>query len=66
MFFLKRVKTLKQWGVFQNNAKEVAEYGFSVSVLHPDNMEYRYMCTPADSDMEFNDVDDAVSWIQNY
>jgi len=63
---MKKIKTLKKWGIYQNNAKEIIEYGFNISVLTPDNMEYAYMCTPSDSDMEFNDVASAEYWIKHY
>jgi hypothetical protein len=63
---MKKVKQLKGWGIFENNKKEVAEYGFSHTVLHPDNMDYPYMCTPHDSDMECNSLEEAVQWIENY
>lgn len=63
---MKKVKQLKRWGIFQNNEKEVKEYGFNFTVLHPDNMEYFYMCSPCDSDMECDTLDTAISWIKNY
>lgn len=49
---MKKVKSLKGWGIYKNNPKEVIEYGFHFTVLTPDNMEYSYTCSPADSDME--------------
>lgn len=61
-----RVKKLKGWGIFQNNSKEVKNYGFRFTVLHPDNMEYRCLCTPADSDIELDTLEAAIDWIQNY
>lgn len=63
---MKKVKTLKKWGIYQNNEKEIKEYGFRFTVLHPDNMEYSYLCTPADSDMEMESLEEAISWINNY
>lgn len=63
---MKKIKTLRKWGIYQNNAKEIAEHGFSVTVLHPDSMEYAYMCSPSDSDMEFETVEDAEYWIKHY
>ncbi|MEG0178049.1 MAG: hypothetical protein RR654_00705 [Oscillospiraceae bacterium] len=63
---MKKIKTLKHWGIYQNNAKEIAEYGFKITVLHPDNMEYSYLCSPSDSDMEFDTTEDAELWINNY
>lgn len=63
---MKKVKQLKGWGVYRNNPKEVDEYGFGITVLTPDNMDYSYLCSPADSDMEFDTVEAAVSWIENY
>ena len=63
---MKKVKMLNKWGIYQNNAKEVKEYGFEITVLHPDNQEYAYMCSPSDSDMEFNKLEDAINWIKNY
>jgi len=63
---MKRIKTFKGWGIYQNNNKEIEEYRFNVTVLHPDNMEYAYMCGPSDSDMEFDTVEAAEDWIKNY
>jgi len=63
---MRKIKTLNKWGIYQNNVKEIEEYGFNITVLHPDNMEYAYMCTPADSDIELNTVEEAVEWIKNY
>lgn len=37
---MKKVKQLKGWGIYQNNRKEIEEYGFSFTVIHPNNMEY--------------------------
>lgn len=65
-FRMKRVKQLKHWGIYENNEKEVEEYGFKVTVLTPDNMEYSYLCSPSDSDMEFETVEAAIEWIKNY
>jgi len=63
---MKKIKQLKQWGIFQNNSKEIKEHGFSFTVLHPDNMEYSYLCCPRDSDIECNSLKEAISWINNY
>jgi len=63
---MKKVKTLKKWGIFQNNEKEIKEHGFNFTVLHPDNMEYSYMCNPSDSDMECDSLKQAIEWINNY
>jgi hypothetical protein len=63
---MKKVKQLKGWGIFQNNKKEIKEYGFSHTVLHPNNMDYSYMCSPSDSDMECNSLNQAIDWIKNY
>lgn len=63
---MKKIKTYKGWGIFKNNPKEKEEYGFEITVLHPDNMEYRYLCTPADSDMEINSLEEAKQWIDNW
>ena len=63
---MKRIKIFKGWGIYQNNNKEIEEYRFNITVLHPDNMEYAYMCSPSDSDMELDTVKDAEDWIKNY
>lgn len=63
---MKRIKKLNSWGIYQNNAKEIEECGFNITVLHPDNMEYAYMCSPSDSDMEFDTLEEAENWIKNY
>ena len=63
---MKRIKKLKGWGIYQNNNKEIEEHRFNITVLHPYNMEYAYLCSPADSDMEFDTVEAAEDWINNY
>lgn len=63
---MKKIKTLKSWGIYQNNEKEIAEYGFNITVIHPDNMEYPYMNSPRDTDAECDTIKQAVSWIKNY
>ncbi|MCL2188452.1 MAG: hypothetical protein FWC16_00665 [Defluviitaleaceae bacterium] len=63
---MKKIKTLKGWGVFKNNAKETQEHGFKITVLHPDNMEYAYLCSPHDTDMELETLESAVSWIESH
>lgn len=63
---MKKVKQLKGWGIFENNKKEVEEYGFNFTVLHPNNMDYPHMCNPSDTDMEVNSLEEAISWIKNY
>jgi len=63
---MKKIKVLKGWGIFQNNKKEKDEYGFEYTVIHPNNMEYAYMCTPDDTDIECNSLEAAESWIKNY
>jgi len=63
---MKKVKVLNKWGIFQNTDKEIVEFGFSVTVLHPDNMEYLSLCSPKDTDMEFDNLENAVNWIRNY
>lgn len=63
---MRRIKKLNSWGIYQNNEKEIAEYRFNITVLHPDNMEYAHLCSPSDSDMEFDTVKAAENWIKNY
>ena len=63
---MKKIKQYRGWGIYQNNEKEVEEYGFTITVLHPENMEIAYACNPCDSDMELETIEDAVSWINNY
>lgn len=63
---MRKIRVLNGWGIYQNNEKEVKEYGFNLTVLHPDNMEYSYLCSPRDSDMECDTLESAVDWIVNY
>jgi len=67
---MKRIKILKKWGIYQNNKKEVEEYGFQITVLHPNNMECvadsGNIFSPADTDMELDTIEDAETWIKNY
>lgn len=52
--------------VYQNNTKEVIEYGFAITVIRPDKMEYAYMFSPRDTDVELDTFEQAVDWIKNY
>ena|GEM_PF-1820624 len=63
---MRRIKKVNGWGIYQNNDREVSKYGFGITVLTPDDVEYSYMCSPANSDMEFNDVKAAEHWIRNH
>ena len=63
---MKRIKKLKGWGIYQNNPREIEEYGFKITVLHPDDVEYADICNPGDTDMEFETIENAVDWINNY
>jgi len=67
---MKHIKNLKQWGIYQNNEKEVKEYGFNITVLHPDNMECikdsGMIFSPSDSDMEIDTIEAAEHWITHY
>ena len=63
---MKKIKTLRGWGIFKNNAKETKEYGYEYTVIHPENMEYAYMCDPSDSDVPCETLEEAINWIKNY
>lgn len=65
---MKRVKTLKRWGIYQLNEKEIAEYGFTFAPIHPEIMDaYKDSgISPEDADWECNTLEEAISWINNY
>ena len=65
---MKKIKCMKGWAICQLNAKEVKEYRFSYAVIHPENREYLSMgmCTPSDTDIECETLDEAINWIKNY
>jgi len=64
---MKRIKTLKKWGIYQLNDKELKEYTFNIAVIHPDNMECYSSClSPSDTDMELDTLVQAIEWIKNY
>ena len=63
---MKKIKSMKRWAICQLNKREVAEYGFQFAVIHPDNAETLYACTPADTDWECDTIEAAISWIENY
>jgi hypothetical protein len=62
---MKYIKSLKKWGIYENNDKEEKEYGFKYTVIHPDNMGVPGL-TPKDSDWECATLEAAESWIKNY
>jgi len=63
---VKKVMSLKGWGIFENNAKEISEYGFKYTVLTPDDMEIYYVCGPGATDIECETLEQAMSWVKNY
>lgn len=62
---MRKVKQFNKWRIYENSAKEVKEYGFKYTVIHPDNCDCVGL-TPADSDWECESLDEAIDWIQNY
>ena len=62
---MKKVKQLKGWQIFKNSPKEVAEYGFEYTLLHPDNVGVPGL-NPSDSDWECDTMEECISWINNY
>lgn len=62
---MKKIKQLKGRGIYELNEKEKKEFNFSIAVIHPDNMEYTNKM-PADTDIELETVEQAISWIKNY
>jgi len=63
---MRKVKLLNGWGIFKNNNREFEEYGFEYTVIHPNNMEICYTCSPSDSDWECDSLKHAIDWIINY
>lgn len=62
---MKKIKTLKKWGIYELSEREQKQYNFKIAVIHPDIMGCGNV-TAADSDWECETVEDAVSWIVNY
>ena len=65
---MKKVKMLKKWAICENSAREVKEYDFNFSVIHPDNMDEGSILglTPQDSDIECETLEQAIEWVKNY
>lgn len=62
---MKKIQTLKNWGIYELNDKEKVEYDFNFAVIHPDVMGTGPL-TPNDTDWECYTLDEAISWIDNY
>ena len=62
---MKKIKSLKKWGIYELSPKEKIEHGFGVAVIHPDVMGCGNV-TARDTDAEINSLEEAVSWIENY
>lgn len=62
---MKKVKQYKNWGIYQNNEKELLFYGFKYTVIHPDLKGVGGL-TPADSDIECHCLTGCMSWIDGY
>lgn len=62
---MKKVKSLKNWGIFELSQKEQKEHNFKFAVIHPDTMECGN-ATASDTDWECETLEDAISWIKNY
>lgn len=64
---MKKIKSVRRWGVYQLNAKEVEEYGFKYAPVHPETMEaYEGMLDPSDADWECDTLQQCIDWITNY
>ena len=63
---MKKIKTIKKWGIYQLNAREQAREGFSFAVIHPENMECNHNTDPRDTDVECESLEQAISWVKNY
>jgi len=62
---MKKVKQVKSWGIYELSSKEQEEHGFNFAVIHPEVMGCGNV-TASDSDMELDNLEDAISWVNNY
>ncbi|MDQ7095002.1 hypothetical protein REC12_15505 [Desulfosporosinus sp. PR] len=62
---MKKIKSLKKWGIYELNEKERLEYGFNFAVIHPNNMGSGLL-SPRDSDIEIDTLEGSIDWVNNY
>lgn len=62
---MKKVKQLKNWGIYELSDKEKSEHGFGFAVIHPDTMGCGNV-TPSDTDWECETIEEATAWVENY
>ena len=66
---MKKLKGYKDWGIYQNIPKEIEEYGFEYSVIHPRIMKYyseHCVLIPSDTSKSCHTLEQAESWIDDY
>lgn len=64
---MRKIKTMKRWGIYELNKKEQEEHNFKYAVIHPDTMEcYSFCLEPSDSDWECETLEEAINWVKYY
>lgn len=62
---MKKVKTMKNWSIYEMSEKERIEYGFNFTVIHAE-LKGLIGLSPQDSDWECESLEMAIEWVECY
>lgn len=64
--FMKKVKSVKKFVIYELNERERAEYGFNYAPVLKESVEAYGKVYPDDADIECETLDQAISWAKHY
>lgn len=64
--FMKRVKAVGAFVIYELNKREQEEYGFAYAPVLKESVEAYGRVCPSDADIECETLELAISWAQNY
>ena len=64
--FMKRIKAVGAFVIYELNKREQEEYGFAYAPVLKESVEAYGRVCPSDADIECETLELAISWAQNY
>ena len=64
--FMRKVKSVKKFVIYELNERERAEYGFNYAPVLKESVEAYGKVYPYDADIECETLDQAISWAKHY